>query len=173
MCGLSRQVGGLVRLLRSPMRGLVLGQWMRPASTSKSSAAVWDIGQNVEMTDESLIDLFDRYNQCFYNRDADQLRDLYVDDDQGFVYFDNHPDCDSVALDDHLAKVEGFLSGDQVVELETEVLSTSVSGNAGCLFALVRYVDRAEPPVRMSLFAESNNSVWKIRHLHFSVDPNG
>ena len=125
------------------------------------------------MTAEQLVDLFDRYNQCFYDRDASQLRDLYIDDDRDFVYFDNHPGCDSVALDDHMAKVAGFLNSEDVVELETEVLSASASGNAGCLVALVRYSQRAEPPVRMSLFAERIDSTWKIRHLHFSADPNG
>jgi ketosteroid isomerase-like protein len=117
--------------------------------------------------------LFDRYNMRFYDRDIAGLRSLYVDDDGGLVYFDNHPDSDSVGLDDHLSKVSAFLAGGEIVPLETEVLAASVHGDAGCLVARVRYRGLQGPSVRTSMFAERNGGgEWRIRHLHFSADPN-
>ncbi len=101
------------------------------------------------------------------------MRSLYVRDDGGFVYFDNtHPDSDSVGLDDHLSKVSAFFAGGQVVSLTTEILATSVHGDAGCLVARVRYQGSSGTSVRTSIFAERHTGEWKVRHLHFSSDPN-
>jgi len=125
----------------------------------------------VHSTQAELVELFHRYNQCFYDRDLNGLRSLYVDDDAGFVYFDNHPASDSVELDDHMSKVSAFFASGEVVSLATEILSTSVHGDAGCLVARVRY-QGSGPSVRTSMFAERHAGEWMIRHLHFSTDPN-
>jgi ketosteroid isomerase-like protein len=130
-----------------------------------------DLGM-VRSTEAELEELFDRYNRCFYDRDLNALRSLYVDDDAGFVYFDNHADSDSVGLDDHLSKVSAFFASGAVVSLATEVLATSVHGDAGCLVARVRYQGSSGPSVRTSMFAERHAGEWRVRHLHFSSDPN-
>ena len=120
-----------------------------------------------------LIDLVDRYNRCFYDRDVEALRDLYIADEHGFAYFDNHAGCDASTLDDHLAAVGAFLRDGEVVELDTEVLATSTVGDAGWLVARVRYGRPDVPAVRMSMFAERSGDGWRIRHLHYSDDPSG
>lgn len=126
----------------------------------------------VRATEAELVELFDRYNRCFYDRDLSALRSLYVDDDAGFVYFDNHPDADSVGLDDHMSKVSAFFAAGEIVSLTTEVLAASIHGDAGCLVARVRYQGSSGPSVRTSMFAERRAGEWKVRHLHFSFDPN-
>ena len=123
-------------------------------------------------TEAELVELFDRYNLCFYDRDLNTLRSLYVDDDARFVDFDDHPDSDSVGMDDHLSKVAAFFAGGEVVSLTTEILATTIHGDAGCLVARVRYQGSSGPTVRTSMFAERHVGEWKVRHLHFSSDPN-
>jgi hypothetical protein len=78
-----------------------------------------------------------------------------------------------VDLADHLAKVAAFFAQGDVVELDTEVLSASVRGDAGWLVALIAYRGSAAPKVRTSMFAECNGAEWRIRHLHFSSVPTG
>lgn len=119
--------------------------------------------------DDPLVDLVDRYNDCFYRNDVDGLAALYVNDGP-FVFFDNHPSCDSTTLEHHLELVTPFLKQGPVVRLETDVIATHVDGDHGLLVALVRYGDDRSDIVRMTLVAE-HDSEWKIRHLHYSRAP--
>ena len=50
---------------------------------------------------KELVDLVDRYNHCFYERNIEVLRDMYVSDGE-VVFFDNHSSCDTSILTDHL-----------------------------------------------------------------------
>lgn len=118
----------------------------------------------------SLLALVGEYNRCFYDRDVAALRRMYVDDGD-FTYFDNDPDCDTASLDDHLEQVAAFLRSGQVVTVDTEVLASAVHGEVGYVAALVRYADRGEAPVRMSLVARRDGGVWKVWHLHYSSTP--
>lgn len=43
---------------------------------------------------EEFEQLLKQYNQCFYARDIESLRKMYVADGQ-VIYFDNDADCDS------------------------------------------------------------------------------
>ena len=36
----------------------------------------------------------------------------------------------------------------------------------------VRYSSNPQPGVRASFFLEKHSGQWKIRHIHFSTDPN-
>lgn len=58
--------------------------------------------------------LLDDYHQCFHNKDIDALREMYVQD-EALVYFDNHADCDSRTLADHLQKVSHFFDTGSIV----------------------------------------------------------
>ena len=115
---------------------------------------------------------FEAYNGCFLRRDLDALRRLHVDRGP-FVYFDNHSGCDSPSLEDHFAKVGRFLATGDIVGLETEILACSVHGEAAAVVGRVRYRrDNPGSAVRVSAFLERHGGTWKVRHLHWSGDPN-
>jgi len=116
--------------------------------------------------------VFHAYNECFMRRDLEALRQLYVDDGS-FIYFDNHANCDSKMLEDRLAKVGEFFKTGEIVNLDTEVLGCIVQEESATIAAHVRYKqEKSVPRVRVSAFLERYGDDWKIRHLHYSTDPN-
>ncbi len=116
-------------------------------------------------------ELISRYNQCFYEHDLEGLRELYVPDGE-VLYFDNHANCDSINLETHLQNVANFFRFGNVVPLVSEDLRVFLQGEAGCLVVKFRYQNNPIPAVRASFFVERHQGVWKIRHIHFSQDPN-
>lgn len=131
---------------------------------------------NATLMDDTELELarsfFGAYNGCFLRRDLDALRRLHVDGGT-FVYFDNHSGCDSLSLEDHFAKVGRFLDSGDIVGLEAEILACSIHGEAAAVVARVRYRrDNPGPAVRVSAFLERHGGAWKVRHLHWSSDPN-
>lgn len=116
--------------------------------------------------------LVDAYNKSFATKDIKALRRLYVESGP-FTYFDNHANCDSTDLDDHLKKVDAFFqSGNDIPGLDTEILSVNANGNVACITAKTRYRGKSElPQVRLTLVAECIGDEWKIRHLHYSNQP--
>ena len=117
-------------------------------------------------------EVFDAYNQCFMDRDLEALRKLYVDDGS-FIYFDNHANCDSYTLEEHLAKVSEFFQTGSIVDLDTEVLGCIIQRESAMIAAKVRYKrENPGPGVRVSVFLELDGEKWKIRHLHYSANPN-
>ena len=120
---------------------------------------------------EEFEQLLRQYNQCFYNRDLESLRNMYVSDGN-VIYFDNHANCDSSEIETHLTKVQEFLASGTVVELNYENLVVYQFGEAACMVVTVRYSNNPQPGVRASFFLEKHLLQWKIRHIHFSSDPN-
>ncbi len=116
-------------------------------------------------------ELLARYNQCFYERNIEALRALYVPDNK-VVYFDNHADCDSTNLETHLEQVTNFFQAGPVVPLVSENLRVFPQGDAACMVVKLRYKNKPTPGVRASFFLERHSGAWKIRHIHFSQDPN-
>lgn len=116
-------------------------------------------------------ELLARYNRAFYDRDLVALRALYVPDAE-VPYFDNHADCDSTDLETHLEKVATFLETGDIKPLLTENIRAFVHGEAACVVAKVRYSSKPVPGVRASFFLERHAAAWRIRHIHFSQDPN-
>lgn len=112
-----------------------------------------------------------RYNRAFYDRDLAALRALYVPDVE-VPYFDNHADCDSTDLETHLEKVATFLETGDVLPLLVENVRAFVHGDAACVVAAIRYSAEPVPGVRASFFLERHATAWRIRHIHFSQDPN-
>ena len=116
-------------------------------------------------------ELLARYNRAFYDRDLAALRALYVPDVE-VPYFDNHADCDSTDLETHLEKVATFFETGDIVPLSVENIRAFVHGDAACVVATVRYSAEPVPGVRASFFLERHATAWRIRHIHFSQDPN-
>ena len=123
-------------------------------------------GQNEEFEE-----LLARYNRAFYDRDLAALRALYVPDME-VPYFDNHPDSDSIDLETHLEKVGTFFETGDIVPLLVENVRAFVHGDAACVVATVRYSAEPVAGVRASFFLERHVTAWRIRHIHFSQDPN-
>ena len=117
-------------------------------------------------------ELIEKYNLCFGSRDILALRELYVASGP-FTYFDNHANCDSTDLEDHLKKVKRFFDSQvEIAGLDTQVLSVHVNSGMACITAHVRYRGNMEQPVVwLTLVAEQSTSGWKIRHLHYSNLP--
>ena len=120
---------------------------------------------------EEFEQLLNQYNQCFYNRDIEALRDIYVPDGN-IIYFDNHANCDSSDLETHLTNVQEFFDNGSIVELLSENLTVYQFADAACMVVTVRYISNPQPGVRASFFLEKHQRQWKIRHIHFSTDPN-
>ncbi len=115
--------------------------------------------------------LLDEYNQCFYERDIERLQNLYVADED-VIYFDNHQDCDSYNLTDHIQKVANFFKSGNIVPLSYEKLVVYQFGQSACMLVKFRYLDRPQAGIRTSFFLECHDTQWKIRHIHYSFDPN-
>lgn len=115
--------------------------------------------------------LLSRYNQCFYQRDLEALRALYVPDSE-VLYFDNHVGGDSQDLETHLTHVANFFRTGNIVPLISTDLRVFPHGEAACMVVMLRYRNKPAPGVRASFFLEKHDGEWKIRHIHFSADPN-
>ena len=120
---------------------------------------------------QELEEVLARYNRAFYDRDLAALRALYVPDVE-VSYFDNHANGDSTDLETHLKKVETFFETGDIVPLLVENVRAFVHGDAACVVATVRYSTAPVPGVRASFFLEHHATGWRIRHIHFSQDPN-
>ncbi len=75
-------------------------------------------------------------------------------------------------LETHLTKVKKFFDSGTIVELLSENLAVCQFGDAACMVVTVRYSDNPQPGVRASFFLEKHLLQWKIRHIHFSTNPN-
>jgi len=121
--------------------------------------------------------VLDAYNQCFYDHDLAALRSLYASDG-GLVCFDNHKGCGSVGLDHHLAQVATFFRAGEMTEnggvepLSVEDLAAFAVDAAAVTTAKLRYASATRLGVRVTFVLQNENGEWRIRHAHFSFDPN-
>lgn len=125
---------------------------------------------------QSVIAVLESYNLCFYDRDIEALKAMYLDAAE-FVFWDNHPDCDSASLDDHVAKVGKFFdigknteSGD-VEPLIVESPQVQLLGETAVLTTNLRYRSAPKPGVRSTFVVRLDAGEWKIAHVHHSFDP--
>lgn len=120
---------------------------------------------------EALVDLVDRYNNCFYDRDIEALREMYVSDGE-VIFFDNHASCDTDSLAEHLESVAKFFSSGEIVELTKENIRIHRFDKSACITLTLRYSNNPKPGIRTTLVCEMESGQWKIRHVHHSRDPN-
>lgn len=113
----------------------------------------------------------DQYNDCFYRRDIDALRDMYSSDGD-IIYFDNHSLCDSYNLENHIEKVGKFIESGDVEKLQYEILRVFDTTSSVCLIVKFIYPSNPVPSVRTTFYLERTGTQLKIRHLHYSFDPN-
>jgi len=115
--------------------------------------------------------IIDEYSNCFYERDIERLKNLYVSDGD-IIYFDNHADCDSKDLEDHIKKVEDFFGDGNIEKLSSEDFVVFRHGQSACMLIKYRYPSHPTPCVRTTYYLELYDDHWKIRHIHSSFDPN-
>ncbi len=120
---------------------------------------------------KAFISVINEYNDCFYKRDIERLRALYVADGD-IIFFDNHKDCDSTDLEDHIEKVGDFFRTGNIEEVISEDLVVYQHGESACLLVKLRYSSHPKPGVRTTYYLELHDTQWKIRHMHHSFDPN-
>lgn len=126
------------------------------------------------ISEESLrpfIAFIDEYDQTFYGRNIEKFRALHVHDN-GFVFFDNHANCDSSNYQEHEAKVANFFSSGEIGKLIRENVRVFVAGDMACITAMLRYSSKPCPGVRTTYVLERENGAWAVRHMHHSFDPN-
>jgi ketosteroid isomerase-like protein len=129
----------------------------------------------MELIDEDSLRPFktfiDEYDQSFYVRNIEKFRSLHVSDGN-VVFFDNHANCDSSNYSDHEAKVGNFFNNGEIVSLIRENVRVFVKGDMACITAVLRYSTKPYPGVRTTYVMERDHGEWKIRHMHYSFDPN-
>ena len=129
----------------------------------------------MKITNPSEIEKFKKflneYNDCFYQRDLERLKKLYVPDGD-IVFFDNHENCDSNNLEDHLLKVRKFFETGNIEKLLSEDMVVYQHEKCACLLIKLRYSSKPKPCVRTTFYLENHDNQWKIRHIHCSFDPN-
>ncbi len=115
--------------------------------------------------------VLDDYDQSFQNRDINALRNMYSSDGD-ISFYDNHSNCDSFNLDDHIKRARIFFETGTIVDISSENLIVYENSESACMVVTHRYSNRPKPGVRATYFLEKENGSWKIRHVHCSFDPN-
>ncbi|WP_460641954.1 nuclear transport factor 2 family protein [Lacrimispora brassicae] len=124
-----------------------------------------------------LVNFLDRYNECFYNKDIEGLRDFYDTEGNVLIYFDNHEGNDTYNLEEHLELISEFFAKGKVTEsggvepLIIEKLNIFHKESTACLCFISKYKSFPIPAVRSTLYLEKSNDIWKIVHAHFSFEP--
>lgn len=110
------------------------------------------------------------YQDCWYRRDSAALRRIYCSDGD-VSYFDNHADCTTTEIDEHIRKVSAFFNSGNMVELLNEDFQVWEHGGAACITATHRYSTHPRPGVRATYYLEKEKDGWRIRHIHCSANP--
>ena len=125
----------------------------------------------------SLNNFLDAYNECWYEKDLEKLRNFYDCESDRLIYFDNHKGNDTHTVEDHLNLISDFFENGKETEsgavepLIIENLNAFQTGNAACLCYIAQYESHPIPAMRCTLYLECKNSAWKIIHAHCSFEP--
>lgn len=128
-------------------------------------------------TNQFFVNILDEYNQAFYDKDINKLREFYDSDNNVLIYFDNHMNNDTYNLEDHLRLISDFFENGKATEsggvepLIIENLHVFHKTDAACLCFLARYKSFPDPAVRATMYLECLNNKWKIVHVHCSFEP--
>lgn len=131
----------------------------------------------VKMDRAFFVGFLERYNECFYKKQIEHLKDFYDTKNNVLIYFDNHNDNDTFTVDEHLELISDFFTKGKKTEsggvepLIIENLQVFSREDAACLCFISKYKSFPVPAVRSTLYLECINDVWKIIHAHFSFQP--
>ena len=102
------------------------------------------------VVEKELADFLTRYNQCFYDRDIDALKLLYAPS-SSVGFWDNHANCDTYELKEHIKKLSDFFENGKQTETGTvepllvENLRASSEDGFAVLTAVLRYQSAPRP----------------------------
>jgi len=116
------------------------------------------------------IKLLDKYNECFLNRDETSLRNMYSENGD-IIFFDNHSDCDSTTMEDHISKVVSFFGSGNMSEAQYKKPVVYETSDSACVITYYQYDGQDAFSVRATFYFEKENDEWKIRHIHCSEVP--
>ncbi len=134
------------------------------------------MAQNDAADQSFFMDFLDRYNQAFYEKDVNKLREFY---DSDLIYLDNHGNNDTYSLEEHLRLLSDFFKNGKTTEsgavepILIENMRVFRKTDAACLCFLTRYKSFPVPAVRATMFLECTGGRWKIAHVHCSFEPAG
>lgn len=114
--------------------------------------------------------LLDTYNECFLSRDAASLRNMYSENGD-IIFFDNHSDCDSTDIEDHISKVASFFRSGNMSHVQYKKPVVYETSDSACVITGYRYDGQDAFTVRATFYLEKENDEWKIRHIHCSEIP--
>ncbi|MDE6720220.1 MAG: nuclear transport factor 2 family protein [Treponemataceae bacterium] len=122
-------------------------------------------------------DYLNDYNQAWYNKDIEKLKEFYDDAGNNLIYYDNHKGNDTYTLEAHLALISDFFENGkktesgEVEELIIENFNAFQNGDSACLCFFARYKSFPEPHVRTTMYLEKISGNWKVLHVHCSFAP--
>jgi len=122
-------------------------------------------------------DFLERYNEGFYDKDLNKLKEFYDAESNCLIYFDNHKNNDTYLLEDHLRLISDFFENGKSTEsggvepLMIEKLHVFHKSDSACLCYLARYQSFPIPAVRCTMYLECINAKWRVMHVHCSFEP--
>ncbi len=127
--------------------------------------------------DTMLMNFLDAYNECFYKKDLEALKEFYDTDSNVLIYLDNHKNNDTYTVEEHLILIADFFEKGKATEsggvepLIIDNMHVFHKGEAACLCYNARYQSFPVPAVRCTMYVEWINGNWKIVHVHCSFEP--
>jgi ketosteroid isomerase-like protein len=128
-------------------------------------------------TDQFFMDLLDNYNQAFYDKDINKLKEFYDSTNDSLIYFDNHKNNDTYSVEEHLRLISDFFKNGKATEsggvepIIIENLHVFHKTDSACLCFITRYKSFPVPAVRATMYLERTDNQWKIIHVHCSFEP--
>lgn len=122
-------------------------------------------------------DFLERYNEAFYDKDLNKLKEFYDSDRNVLIYFDNHKNNDTYCLDEHLRLISDFFENGKSTEsggvepLIIENFNVFHNATSACLCFIAKYQSFPVPAIRTTMYLECINTEWKVLHVHCSFEP--
>lgn len=133
--------------------------------------------ENAKPDRSFFIEFLKNYNQAFYDKDINQLKEFYDSANNVLIYFDNHKNNDTYCLEDHLRLIADFFKNGKATEsggvepISIEDLQIFQKTDSACLCFITRYKSFPVPAVRATMYLECMENAWKIIHVHCSFEP--
>lgn len=126
---------------------------------------------------KDLMKFIKSYNESWYTKDIGKIRPFYSDENDELVYFDNHKNNDTYSVDAHLKLLSKLFANGKntesgkIEDVKMENIICFESENTACVCFYARYKSFPKSAVRSTLYLEKNNNAWKIKHAHYSFEP--
>ena len=122
--------------------------------------------------------LLNIYNQAWYDKDIEKLKEFYDLETNNLIYFDNHKNNDTYTVTEHLQKVGNFFKNGKQTEsgkvenLIIEDFNVFANETSACLCYVAKYESFPKPAIRTTMYAELINGKCKFKQIHCSFEPN-